>query len=468
MIKQNSNYMNRILVTIDAILVFVALFFSWFIRIESGLMTVASSYLSYSEYMKPLYFLIPLYLFLYTLFELYSDIQKKGIFDQFIGIVKANIIGVLMFLSYLYVFRIVDYSRKVLIIFFVISISLTLLERYIFRVIIVTRSHHNQKNILILGYSDLAIEYSKRIHLNEHWGYNIVGLFDDHLKRDYISLHKETVKVLGDFRGIDKYIENNHVDEIIITIPLSDYHLLEEIVTVCEKQGIYTRIIPDYYKVIPARPYIEDLDGLPIISIRKIPLNDWTKKTVKRLIDVFAALIGSVLLSPMFLLIAIIIKSQSKGPVIFKQVRVGLNRKEFQMYKFRSMIVQDDNKEKKAWTTKNDPRVTKFGAFLRKTSLDEFPQLFNVLRGDMSLVGPRPERPQFVDRYKEEIPKYMVKHQVRPGMTGWAQIHGLRGDTSIEDRIEYDLYYIENWSLNMELRILILTFIKGFINKNAY
>lgn len=168
------------------------------------------------------------------------------------------------------------------------------------------------------------------------------------------------------------------------------------------------------------------------------------------------------------LIAAILVKVTSPGPLIYKQVRVGLHNKSFEMYKFRSMEVQPEQEEQKAWTVKNDPRVTTVGKFMRRTSIDELPQLFNVLRGDMSLVGPRPERPFFVEKFREEIPRYMVKHQVRPGLTGWAQIHGYRGDTSIRKRIEHDLYYIENWTVGLDIKILFLTFFKGFVNKNAY
>ena len=184
--------------------------------------------------------------------------------------------------------------------------------------------------------------------------------------------------------------------------------------------------------------------------------------------DVAGALMALLLFSPVMLVSAILVKTTSKGPLIFKQERVGLHNKPFYMYKFRSMAVQQAKDEKAAWTTKNDPRVTGIGKIMRKTSIDELPQLFNVLKGDMSLVGPRPERPQFVEKFREEIPRYMVKHQVRPGMTGWAQINGYRGDTSIKRRIEFDLYYIENWTVGLDIKILILTIFKGFINKNAY
>ena len=189
---------------------------------------------------------------------------------------------------------------------------------------------------------------------------------------------------------------------------------------------------------------------------------------VKRAMDIVGSIAGIIVTSPIMLLMCLLIKLTSPGPLIYKQERVGLHNQNFWMYKFRSMEVQPESEEKKAWTVKNDPRVTGIGKFMRHTSIDELPQLFNILKGDMSLVGPRPERPFFVEKFREEIPRYMVKHQVRPGLTGWAQVKGYRGDTSIRKRIECDLYYIENWSVGFDIKIIFLTFFKGFVNKNAY
>lgn len=208
--------------------------------------------------------------------------------------------------------------------------------------------------------------------------------------------------------------------------------------------------------------------GLPVINIRHVPLTNTINSFIKRFVDIIGSLVGIIVTSPIMLVSAIAVKVSSQGPVIFKQERVGLHGKTFYMYKFRSMEQQKASEEKKAWTVKDDPRVTKVGRILRKTSIDELPQLFNILKGDMSLVGPRPERPHFVDKFKEQIPRYMVKHQVRPGLTGWAQVKGYRGDTSIRKRIECDLYYIENWTLWFDIKIIFMTFFTGFINKNAY
>ena len=208
--------------------------------------------------------------------------------------------------------------------------------------------------------------------------------------------------------------------------------------------------------------------GLPVINIRHVPLTRWHNAVIKRAVDIAGAVAGLIVFSPIMLTIALLIKLTSKGPVIFSQERVGLHNKPFRMYKFRSMTVQEQKRELKAWTTPDDPRVTVIGRFIRKTSIDELPQFYNILIGNMSIVGPRPERPYYVEKFKEEIPHYMIKHQIRPGLTGWAQVNGFRGDTSIQKRIEHDLYYIENWTLGFDFKIMFLTIFKGFINKNAY
>ena len=249
---------------------------------------------------------------------------------------------------------------------------------------------------------------------------------------------------------------------------IKEYERLERIVNDCERSGVHTKFIPDYNHVIPTVPHVEDLQGLPIINIRYVPLTLLHRALSKRIVDIIGSLVGIILFSPIMLIVAVLIKLSDKGPIIFAQERVGLHNKAFKMYKFRSMAVEPPQKEAKKWTTKNDPRVTAIGRFIRKTSLDELPQFFNIFMGDMSLVGPRPERPFYVEKFRDEIPHYMIKHQVRPGLTGWAQVNGYRGDTSIEKRIDHDLYYIENWSMGFDFKILFLTVFKGFINKNAY
>ena len=274
--------------------------------------------------------------------------------------------------------------------------------------------------------------------------------------------------MIGTIDNLQAILDLNVLDEIVITLALKEYERLGEIVQICEKSGVHTKFVPDYFEVIPTIPYMEDVAGMPVINIRHVPLTELHNAILKRAMDIAGSLFGIVLFSPVMLAAAVAVKLTSPGPVIFKQERVGLHQKHFYMYKFRSMRLQTDEEEKKEWTTKHDPRVTRVGRIIRSTSIDEMPQFFNILKGDMSLVGPRPERPYFVEKFREEIPHYMIKHQVRPGLTGWAQVNGLRGDTSIEERIRYDLYYIENWTLGFDIKILFLTVFRGFINKNAY
>ena len=256
----------------------------------------------------------------------------------------------------------------------------------------------------------------------------IRGILDDNIPA---GTEYKGIKVLGRIENLNVILPENQMDEIAITLGLSEYYRLEEIVALCEKSGVHTKFIPDYNKIIPTKPYTEDILGLPVINIRYVPLNNTFNALIKRTMDIVGSIVGIIVTSPLMLLMCLIIKLTSPGPLIYKQERVGLHNQTFWMYKFRSMEVQPESEEKKAWTVKNDPRVTPVGKFMRHTSIDELPQLFNILKGNMSLVGPRPERPFFVEKFREEIPRYMVKHQVRPGLTGWAQVNGYRGDTSI-------------------------------------
>ena len=351
--------------------------------------------------------------------------------------------------------------------FFAINILMEVLMRNLLRIALrsMRSKGYNQKHLLLVGYSRAAEGFIDRVVSNPEWGYKIRGILDDHEEwgKEY-----KGIRVIGKTDDLDEILALNTLDEIAITLSIKEYEKLERIVAGCEKSGVHTKFIPDYNNFIPTKPLMEDLQGLPVIHIRNVPLTNLLNATMKRIMDIFGALVAILLFSPFMIFAAAAIKITSPGPVIFCQERVGLHNKPFKMYKFRSMTVQTAEKEKSQWTTPGDARVTPIGKLIRKTSIDEMPQFFNVLKGDMSLVGPRPERPFFVEKFKEEIPRYMIKHQVRPGMTGWAQVNGYRGDTSITKRIEHDLYYIENWTLGFDFKILFLTFFKGFINKNAY
>ncbi len=467
MIRDNQKYFNRLQVILDAVIIAGSYVLSWLIKFEGPFADSRAGAYTMEFYLSALYFIVPGYITLYYANKMYTPKRTRRIETEITQVFATNLAGAFVFLVCIAVFKISDFSRGLIAIFSIVSAFFLILERLVIRWILsnIRRRGYNIKHVLLIGYSRAAEEYISRIKANPQWGYVVRGILDDKVPRGTVY---KGVKVIGCIDNLNMILPVSQLDEIAVTLSLSDYDRLEELVGMCEKSGVHTKFIPDYNSLIPNRPYTEDLNGLPVINIRYIPLTNTINAVLKRLVDITGSLLGLIVLSPLLLTVAVIIKCTSEGPVIFKQERVGLHNRTFNMYKFRTMYVQDSAEETKAWTTKNDPRVTKVGKFFRKTSIDELPQLFNILKGDMSIVGPRPERPQFVEKFREEIPRYMIKHQVRPGLTGWAQINGFRGDTSIRKRIDYDIYYIENWSMAFDIKIIFLTIFKGFINENAY
>ena len=413
----------------DAGIIGAAYFFSWYLRFKSGVFVQDAGVLPAKTYFSALFLIIPGYLLLYSIFQLYMPRRVKSYRKELMDIIRANGIGFMIFILVLYFIKQEHFSRQMLCIFFFINISLEFASRYLIRTILwkMRKQGLNQKHILMIGESQMAEQYMDRLRENPKWGYQVFA----HLK---------------DEEKLERILEGNELDEVVIALRAEDYGKLERIVDVCEKAGVHTKMIPDFGNVISTRPYIEDVQGIPVIHVRRVPLNIMRNRVAKRAVDLIGATVAIILFSPVMLLTVLVVALTEEGSVIYRQERVGLHNQVFYMYKFRSMIMQDEEKEKAEWSTRNDPRITPVGKLIRRTSIDELPQLFNVLKGEMSLVGPRPERPQFVQKFRDEIPRYMVKHQVRPGMTGWAQINGYRGNTSIEKRIEYDLYYIETVS----------------------
>lgn len=447
MIKNNQRMLNKVQVCMDAGIIGATYFFSWYLRFKSGLFVQDAGVLPAKTYFSALFLIIPGYLLLYSIFQLYMPRRVKSYRKELMDIIRANGIGFMIFILVLYFIKQEHFSRQMLCIFFFINISLEFASRYLIRTILwkMRKQGLNQKHILMIGESQMAEQYMDRLRENPKWGYQVFA----HLK---------------DEEKLERILEGNELDEVVIALRAEDYGKLERIVDVCEKAGVHTKMIPDFGNVISTRPYIEDVQGIPVIHVRRVPLNIMRNRAAKRAVDLIGATVAIILFSPVMLLTVLVVALTEEGSVIYRQERVGLHNQVFYMYKFRSMIMQDEEKEKAEWSTRNDPRITPVGKLIRRTSIDELPQLVNVLKGEMSLVGPRPERPQFVQKFRDEIPRYMVKHQVRPGMTGWAQINGYRGDTSIEKRIEYDLYYIENWTMVFDMKILILTIFKGFFD----
>ena len=472
MIKDNQKYLNRLHVVLDALVVAGSYILAWWLMFESSFANKSIGVLPMGIYFSALYFIVPGYLVLYYTFRLYTPKRVQRAEDDILNIFRANVVGITLILAVLFLANSLveymrDFSRSMLALFAVLNTVFTILMRTLIRRVLhfFRKRGYNLRYILLVGYSRAAEAYIDRIVANPQWGYVVRGILDDTVPRGAVY---KGVKVLGAIDNLLYILPENKLDEIAVSLSLSDYSRLEEIVSLCEKSGVHTTFIPDYNSLVSGKPYTEDLGGLPIINIRYVPLTNTVNAVAKRAVDIAGSLAGLILTSPLLLVVAVLIKATSKGPVIFAQERVGRHNKVFRMYKFRTMRQQEGTEEQKGWTTKDDPRVTRVGRVLRRTSIDELPQLFNILIGNMSLVGPRPERPQFVEKFREEIPRYMIKHQVRPGLTGWAQINGYRGDTSIRKRIEYDIFYIENWSMGFDIKILFLTIFKGIINENAY
>ena len=320
------------------------------------------------------------------------------------------------------------------------------------------------KRILVAGTGDVARHVVDKVLHHRELGYRIVGFVDDRAggRQGYRGL-----PVLGALSEVGDILQREDVDELYVALSLDEHVKMLELIEVANRECVDVKVVPDLLQVIALRARLEELDGVPIISINDVPLQG-LNSLIKRLIDIGIAGVSLVFLSLPFAAIAALIKATSPGPVFYRQERMGLDGRPFRVYKFRSMFEDAERDTGPVWTRKDDPRRTPVGRVLRQLSLDELPQLWNVLRGDMSLVGPRPERPFFVEQFKQRVPQYMLRHKVRSGLTGWAQVNGLRGDTSIEKRIEYDLYYIENWSVGLDFKIMWLTVLRVFFHHHAY
>ena len=475
MIKDNQRDLNRLRLVLDALTVVASYFLTFLLFFyvfspDSFLGGRFSFEVPASAYALAILYIMPFHLLVYSLLKLYRTMRVTGRRLEAFRVFEGNLISVLTVVIVFWLFvkpYSVHFSRMFLLEFGILNTGAMILQRNLLRVIVVSfrKKGYNSRRILVVGYSKSCEAFLDRVHENARWGYVISGILDDSRPE---GAEYKGVKVIGSLDRLAEILSSNTVNEVFVTLRLQEYEKLDYVVQECEKAGVQTKFVPDYGNLMSTRPYTEDLMGLPVIYVRQVPLDDYFNAFLKRATDIVGSLFAIILFSPVFLITALLVKITSKGPVIFKQERIGLHNKPFMMYKFRSMVVQTEEEESKGWTTKNDSRVTPVGKLIRKTSIDEFPQFFNVLSGKMSLVGPRPERPQFVEKFKEEIPRYMVKHQVRPGITGWAQVNGFRGDTSIVERINHDIYYIENWSYGMDIKILFLTVFKGFINKNAY
>lgn len=402
-------------------------------------------------------FILVVWLLLFQTRHMYGARRSVALSDELINVVKVVSLGMLVVMSVAFFYREFSYSRIVfglLWITSIISIStgrivVQWLERRLYR------KKRNLKYAVIIGNDGPANEVFTRLNGHPSFGFQVIGYFADNPAVGGLRLSKATY--LGPIAQAPQYIMQERIELAFIALRAEDHQAMFNFISECEGVNIEFMMVPDVLEIMTSQVSIRELEGIPFLRIKSIPLTFWGR-VAKRSFDVIVSSILLIILSPVWLLVMALIRLDSKGPLLFKQERVGLDGRKFMMYKFRSMKVGAEGLDDQAGLgIAHDPRRTRVGVWIRKFSLDELPQFFNVLRGDMSLVGPRPERLRYVEHFSDAVPKYLDRHRMKTGVTGWAQVNGLRGDTSIEERIKYDLYYIENWSLGFDIKILLRT-----------
>lgn len=468
MLKERKKVHILILLVIDILSVILSDLTAVFIRFNAEIFKdIELLDISVSHYYTLLVLLIPVIIVMNSIFEMYK--KPLDVRSNINKIIISNIVSSLILMSLTFIIKKGwNYSRYTLIFFIFFNILYTALFRVIYKNILRHKynSGENVTNILVIGEDSIAVDYLKTIRNYKKYGYNVKGVLT--LDSKIIGQNIAGYPIIGTINEFTKLQNENNFDEVVLALQLNQVELAKDIIHKCDVEGVRLKLIPSYYEFLKVDMNIESLEGIPMLTVREVPLDNIFNKFIKRVFDICFSIFAILLTSPIMVFVAIGIKLTSSGPIFFKQERVGIKNRTFNMLKFRSMKVQKESDTNVIWTTQNDPRKTKFGSFLRKTSLDELPQFFNVFMGHMSIVGPRPERPYWVNRFKEEIPDYMLRHYVKSGITGWAQVNGWRGDTSIAERIKCDNYYIQNWSLTFDIKIIFMTVFKGFINKNAY
>ena len=398
---------------------------------------------------------------------LYQPQRGKPLSGKFFKIIKVTSISVLTLAAITFFYREGDFSRFVAVYFFCLVTTLMVVSHLLIYMVLkkIRSLGFNVRHTLIAGTGDLAQSVAEKISLHLEYGFNIVGFLTSHPER--VNSELGGVRVIGTLNEISAVIHKYGIDQLFIALPLNAHDEMEAVLDSLGEETVDIKVVPDLVKFMNLLSGVEDLDGLPIVNLAESPLHGWNN-VVKRFSDIIFSSIFIIVSSPFLILLAIIIKFESAGSIIYRQKRVGLDGNVFEMFKFRSMQVGAEDETGPIWASKGDNRRTRLGSFLRKTSIDELPQLFNVFMGDMSLVGPRPEREVFVKEFKKSTPKYILRLKMKAGLTGWAQVNGWRGNTSLDKRIEFDLYYIKHWSLLLDLKIIFMTFWKGFVNPHAY
>ncbi|HEY3045036.1 MAG TPA: undecaprenyl-phosphate glucose phosphotransferase [Vicinamibacterales bacterium] len=477
------NRYNRLLVTFhvlsDSMLGVSAFIIAYALRFHTGLIPAPKGVPPLQQYLLVAPFvaaLVPLGFQLQGLYRLRRGRSRvDDFFNVFVGSILAVVFGIIATLYTQTYFAgsaarergLFEVSQVVWAIFLILNVMLTYASRELVREVLERRwrAGIGLKRILIAGSGDLGRLVADKILEHRELGYQIIGFVDVKAWGDHLGYRG--LPLLGTIEEASEIAVRESIDHLYVALPPEQHVQMLELIESTSRECIDVKVVPDLLQVIALRARLEDLDGLPVININDVPLQGFNT-IVKRGLDVLLSAGGLALLTIPLGAIALIVRMTSRGPVFYRQERTGLDGKPFTIVKFRSMYDDAERETGPVWTKPDDPRVTPLGRFLRRSNIDELPQLWNVLRGDMSIVGPRPERPHFVEQFRHRIPSYMLRHKVKAGLTGWAQVNGWRGNTPLEKRIEYDLYYIENWSVRLDLKIMWLTLVKGFFHKHAY
>ncbi len=455
-------------VLFDGIAIEASFLVSYYLRFNTQLL----NFLPLQEEVAPLdayifgsLVVIPIWLLLFNTRNMYGARRNASLTDEFVSIIKLATLGMLVVMSAAFFYRAFSYSRVVFGLLWVSSILFITVGRTLLYKTekILYMSGRELRNAVIIGSTETANRIFSAFHNHPLLGYRLVGYFSD-IKPTGTAL--ANAEYLGTIASVSQQLSEKNIELVLLALNHEEHPKIFKLVQDCEGVNVEFLMAPDILDVMASSLSLKEIEGIPFIQIKGVPMTTWGR-ILKRIFDIVVSSILSLILSPLFLLIAIIIKLDSKGPVLYAQERIGLDATKFKILKFRSMKTDAETGTGPVWAQENDPRRTHIGTFLRRTSLDEFPQLINVLKGEMSLVGPRPERPYFVEQFKQMIPKYLDRHRVKTGMTGWAQVNGLRGPYgTLEERIKYDIYYIENWTLWFDIKILIKTISAIFSSKS--
>ena len=467
MVKKYSQVFLTFLLLSDVLIIVSSWVLSYFLRFQVPLIPVYKDIPAFEVYVPLAVYAVVIWAITLNAMGLYAPMRTVSLFEESVKTIKASTVATLVFITVLYFLREYKFSRVVFFYFWILSTVGLISSRSTLRSLLrcFRKKGYNLRFVLIIGAGELGQRILGSIQNHPELGLRVVGFLTR--RPEKVGSDVLGVEVLGVYEDAQKVIQSHHIDQVILALPLEEHPRLPALMEAIDNEMVDIKIAPDFFEYMTLRGGVEELDNIPIINLRDSPLYGWNR-ILKRVSDIVLSILILTLGAPLMVLVAALTKLSTPGPIFYRQERMGLDGKIFTILKFRTMTTDAEDKTGPVWAKKDDRRRTRLGAILRRLSLDELPQFINVLKGDMSIVGPRPERPFLIQQFREMIPRYMLRHKMKAGITGWAQINGWRGNTSIEKRIEHDIYYIENWSLMFDLKILWLTLWKGFVNRHAY